>query len=197
MKMKTYVLGLLVLSAVLLGARPAAADQVFFFVRHAERADIPASAPAPATPAPAKPAPAKPAAGQKAAPHGMMMPADPPLSPAGEQRAAKLAAMLSASGIKTIFTSEFKRTRQTAAPLAQKLNLKPVMAAAKDPGPLVEQLRRLQGNALIVGHADTVPDLMRQLGVAETVTIGDNDYDNLFVVVRGANGKATLIRLKY
>jgi hypothetical protein len=33
--------------------------------------------------------------------------------------------------------------------------------------------------------------------VSEPVTIGDNDYDDLFVVVRSANGKATLVRLKY
>jgi len=187
MKM-TRVLGAAVLGVMLLHAGPAAAEQVFFLVRHAERADVPA-APTP---------PAAPAAGQNAAPpHGMMIPADPPRSAAGEQRAAKLAAMLAASGIKAIYTSEYKRTRQTAAPLAQKLNLKPVMAPAKDPGPLVEQLRRLQGNALIVGHADTVPDLMRRLGVTETVTIGDNEYDNLFVVVRSTARKATLIRLKY
>jgi histidine phosphatase superfamily protein (branch 1) len=187
MKM-TRVFAAAVLGLVLLQAGPAAAEQVFFLVRHAERAEAPAPAPPPSTPA----------AGQKGAPpHGMMIPGDPPLSAAGEQRAAKLAAMLSASGIKAIYTSEFKRTRQTAAPLAQKLNLKPIMAAAKDPAPLVQQLRQLQGNALIVGHADTVPDIMRQLGVAETVTIGDNDYDNLFVVVRSAAGKATLVRLKY
>jgi phosphohistidine phosphatase SixA len=178
-----------VLAVTLLHAGPAAADQVFFFVRHAERTD--AAAPTPAPP------PSTPAAAQKGAPHGMMIPADPPLSAAGEQRAAKLAAMLASSGIKAIFTSEYKRTRQTAAPLAQKLNVKPVMAPAKDPAPLVEQLRHLQGSALVVGHADTVPDLMRQLGVTETVVIGDNDYDNLFVVVRTAAGKATLIRLKY
>ena len=64
------------------------------------------------------------------------MPADdPPLSPAGEQRADKLASMLAASNIKFIYTSEFKRTRQTAAPLAKKLSLTAVMAAANDPRP--------------------------------------------------------------
>ena len=185
MILKRVVTGVL-LTAVLAVARPAAADQVFFLVRHAERA---ASAAAPPAAAPR---------GQKAAPsHGMMMPDDPPLSPAGEQRAAKLAAMLANSGIKSIFTSEFKRTRQTAAPLAQKLKLTPMMGAAQDPGPLLAQLRRTQGNSLVVGHADTLPALIRQLGVTEPVTIGDNDYDNLFIVVRGAAGKASLIRLKY
>lgn len=154
----------------------AAADQVIFLVRHAERAAPPAQGAPPS--------------------HGMMAD-DPALSSAGEQRAAKLAAMLAASGITQIFTTEYKRTRQTAAPLAQRLKLTPVMTAAKDPAPLVAQLRRTPGNVLIVGHADTVPDLIRRLGVAGAVSIGENDYDDLFVVVRGAAGKATLVRLKY
>lgn len=164
-------------AAVILLSVPAAAaaDQIIFIVRHAERA-----------------APT----GQAAAPAHGMMGDDPPLSAAGEQRAAKLAAMLAGSGIKQIFTTEFKRTRQTAAPLAQKLKLTPVMAAAKDPAPLVAQLRRTQGNVLIVGHSNTLPDLIRKLGVTQAVTIGDNDYDDLFIVVRTAGG-ATLVRLKY
>jgi len=155
-------------------------------VRHAERA-------ASATP----PTPPAPAPGTKAQPHGMMMPDDPPLSPAGEQRAARLATMLARSGITAIYTSEFKRTRQTAAPLADKLKIKPVMAAAADPAPLVEQIRKAQAPVLVVGHANTVPDLIKALGVTEPVSIGDDDYDNLFVVVRTAAGKATLVRLKY
>jgi broad specificity phosphatase PhoE len=172
------VCALAVLAASLLVARPgAAADQVIFLVRHAERADAPA---APST----------------TASHSMLGD-DPPLSPAGEQRAARLAAMLAGSNVKQIFTSEFKRTRQTAAPLAAKLKLTPVMAAAKDPDPLVAAIRKAPGNVLVVGHANTVPDLIRKLGVTETVTIGDNDYDNLFLVVRSTAGTATLVRLKY
>ena len=180
--------GWLVLALLLVGIRPAAAEQVIFVVRHAERADVPAQPAAPAAAAPTQ---------SKATSHGMMMPDDPPLTPAGEQRAARLAAMLSQSGIKAIYTSEFKRTRQTAAPLADRLKIKPVMAAAKDPGPLVAQLKKAQAPVLVVGHANTLPDLIKALGVTETVTIGDNDYDNLFIIVRAASGKATLIRVKY
>jgi phosphohistidine phosphatase SixA len=167
--------GVVVLLALLAAARPAAAEQVIFLVRHAERADVPSP---------------------PQASHGMLA-EDPPLTPAGEQRAARLAAILAPSGIKAIYTSEFKRTRQTAAPLADRLKIKAVMAAAKDPGPLVAQLKKGPAPALVVGHANTLPDLIKALGVAETVTIGDNDYDDLFVVVRDASGKATLIRLKY
>jgi broad specificity phosphatase PhoE len=143
------------------------------------------------------PAPAPAAQPGAKAPHGMMMPDDPPLSQAGEQRAARLAAMLSASGVTQIITTEFKRTRQTAAPLAQKLKVTPVMSAARDPDPLVARLLKAQAPVLVVGHSNTIPDIIRKLGVREAVTIGDDDYDNLFVVVRGAAGKVTLVRLKY
>jgi broad specificity phosphatase PhoE len=165
-----------VLAAMLTAALPASAEQVIFVVRHAERAPLP---------------------GQSGAAVQGMMGEDPPLNAAGEQRAAKLASVLASAGIRHIYTSEYRRTRQTADPLAKQLELTPVIAAAKDPDPLIAQVRRAQGNVLIVGHANTMPDLLKKLGVTEAVTIGDNDYDNLFIVFRNAAGKATLVRLKY
>ena len=165
------------LAAALLAAGPAAAgDQVIFLVRHAEKGALPA---------------AQPARGKS------MMADDPPLSAAGYDRAAKLAALLASAQLKYIFTTEYLRTRQTAAPLAEKLKLTPVMSASKDPDPLVARVRQVKGNVLIVGHSNTLPDLLKKLGVKDVVNIGDNEYDNLFIVVRPATGGPTLIRLRY
>jgi len=159
----------------------AAADQVIFVVRHAERAATATAA------APGKTPPGHP-----------MMADDPPLSPAGQARAARLETMLASAGIQRIYTTEFKRTRQTAAPLADKLKIQPVMAAAMDPAPLIAQLRKGgKGNVLVVEHANTIPDLLKKLGVKEDVTIGDDEYDNLFIVISRVGEPATLIRLKY
>ena len=170
-------------STVVLSAAVLAADhQVIYVVRHAERA---ASTPQPALP------PNAPGG------HGMMIADDPPLSPAGQARAARLATMLGSADIKRIYTTEFKRTRQTGAPLADKLRITPVMAAAKDPAPLVKQLQQGTGNALVVGHSDTIPDLLKKLGVKDTVTIADDQYDDLFIVIRRVGEPSTLIRLKY
>ena len=152
-----------------------AQQKVIFLVRHAERADTPAGQP--------------PAAG--------MMANDPPLSAAGEQRAAKLSALLASADIRNIFTTEYQRTRQTAAPLAATLQLTPVIAPAKDPDPLIEQIRRAQGNILIVGHSNTLPDLMKRLGVTQPVSIPDSQYGDLFIVVKPESGEATLIRLRF
>lgn len=173
----TRVFAAAALVAALLAARPAtASDQVIFLVRHAEKGASPA---------------AHPAKGKD------MMADDPPLSAAGHDRAAKLAALLASAEVKYIFTTEFRRTRETAAPLAEKLKLTPVMSASKDPAPLVARVRQIKGNVLIVGHSNTLPDLLKKLGVKDVVTIGDNEYDNLFIVVRPATGGPTLIRLRY
>ena len=166
-----------VMAATLMGVPvSAAAGQIVFVVRHAERAPAPA--------------------GQPAAPAHGMLGEDPPLSAAGEQRAARLATMLASAGIRHVFTSEYKRTRQTAAPLAEKLKLTPVMAAAKDPDPLIAQARRAQGNAHCRPFG-TVPELLKKLGVTEPIAIGDNDYDDLFIVVRSRSGEVSLVKLKY
>jgi broad specificity phosphatase PhoE len=170
--------GVLAALLIVIGAAPyaiAGENQIIFVVRHAERA----------------------ASGDKAAETHRMMADDPPLTPAGQARAARLATMLAPAGIERIYTSEFQRTRQTAAPLAQKLKIAPVLAAANDPAPLIAQLIKGKGNALVVGHADTIPELLKKLGVKEAVTIGNDDYDDLFVVIRRVGEPSTLIRLKY
>jgi phosphohistidine phosphatase SixA len=161
--------------ASLLATAAIAQDRVIFIVRHAERADAPA--PTQST-------------------HSMIG-NDVPLSAAGQARAQKLAQVLRSAGIKHVFTTEFQRTRQTAAPLAQQEKLKPVMAPAKDIGVLVQELRQIKEPTLVVGHADTVPQIAKKLGVVADITIADNEYDNLFVVVRPVTGKPTLIRLRY
>ena len=178
MRISTKPLFIAIVCAVLLAAaRLAAAEQVIFVVRHAERADGGAAAGAPAAPG--------------------MMANDPPLSAAGEQRAARLASMLAAAAVRQIVVTEYRRTAQTAAPLAARLGLTPGVIAAREADALAAQLRRADGNVLVVGHSNTIPGLLTRLGVTETITLADNDYDDVFVVFRDASGKASLVRLKY
>ena len=168
------VVALLIVCGVMAGAASsAAADQVIFVVRHAERAD------------------------GGGAPAAGMMATDPPLSAAGTERAKRLAAMLASADVKHIFTTEFARTRQTAAPLADAAKIKAAAISSKDLPALATQVRAADGNVLVVGHSNTVPNLLQQLGVQPPITIADNEYDNLFVVVRPAAGPPTLIRLRY
>jgi broad specificity phosphatase PhoE len=120
---------------------------------------------------------------------------DTDLSEAGRARAEALAKILRDANITAIYTTEFKRTQETAAPLAKALGINPTNLAAKDTGALTEKLRTAHDNALVVGHGNTIPDLIKALGITEPINIAENDYDNLFVVVLAE--KPRLLRLHY
>jgi broad specificity phosphatase PhoE len=151
-------------------ASTAAAQPTIFVVRHAERAD----------------------AGMSGA--GTMA-SDPDLSDAGRARAESLARMLKDAGVVAIYTTEFKRTQQTAAPLAKALGIEMVTVPANTPTTLLEALKNARGNVVVVGHSNTVPDLLRGLGVTPAVKIDDKEFDNLFVVTMGP--KPTMVRLRF
>lgn len=121
--------------------------------------------------------------------------ADPDLSEAGRARAESLATVLKDAGISVIFATELKRTQQTASPLSKSLRLDPVVIPANDSATLITRLRSTPANALVVGHGNTIPDLIKKLGITEPINIAENDYDNLFVVV--LYDRPRLIRLHY
>jgi 2,3-bisphosphoglycerate-dependent phosphoglycerate mutase len=171
---RASLLALVTFTAVAAAAQttppPATGPGAVFLVRHAERADTGSGAPA-------------------------TMGTDPDLSEAGRARAAALAFMLKNAGITAIYTTEYKRTRQTAEPLAKALGIEPVTVGARDLPALVAKLKDATGSVLVVGHSNTVPDAIMALGVSEPVTIGDAEYDNLFVVTRGS--PPHLLRLQF
>lgn len=130
---------------------------------------------------------------------------DERLSVTGRARAARLSEMLKRTGITAIYSTDTERTLGTARPLADALGIKIALYDAKamngrvDSTPLVERLRREAppGTVLVVGHSNTVPSLLAALGCKEAVSIAADEYDNLFVVVPGASGPSTLVRLRY
>ena len=156
-------------AAVVVLATSASAQSVFV-VRHAERADA-------------------------ASGGATMMATDPELSEAGRARAQSLAAILKDAGITAIYTTEYKRTQQTAEPLAKALGLQLTVVPAKDMPGLIDRIKGATANVLVVGHSNTVGEVVGKLGVTEPVTLTDKDYDNLLVVVKGE--KPTLIRLHF
>jgi broad specificity phosphatase PhoE len=121
------------------------------------------------------------------------------LSPEGHARAARLAGILRDAGITHVFVSEYERTAQTAAPLAERLGLTPAVVRADDMGALLERLRATgpKARVLAAGHSDTVPALLKALGCAEPVTIAKAEYDNLFLVIPGDQSSPLLLRLRY
>jgi broad specificity phosphatase PhoE len=119
---------------------------------------------------------------------------DPPLSAAGEARAAKLAAMLGDAGITAIFATEFKRTQDTAKPLAAKLKLTVQTVPGDQTAQLMAQLKKHPNDiVLIVGHSNTLPEVIKALG-GPAVTIPDPEFDNLFLFAPAAKA---FTRLRY
>jgi phosphohistidine phosphatase SixA len=105
---------------------------------------------------------------------------EPELSPQGQKRADALAHILKDSQITSVFVTEFKRTHETATPTARATHVSPPVVPANDIGALVEKLRTLNGNALVGGHGNTIPDLLKALGIATLVSIPDDDYTEVF-----------------
>jgi phosphohistidine phosphatase SixA len=165
--MKRVALLFLIL-VVLAPARLATAQEAIYLVRHAERAD---------------------------------QSADSRLSTEGVGRSYRLRDMLKDAGITKIYTTELRRTIETAAPLAAAAHIAPVPFAPDDAGTgaLMASVRAVgpRDRVLIVGHSNTLPDLLRAAGVTTSVAIKDDEYDNLFIVVPQKGAPPVLIRLRY
>jgi broad specificity phosphatase PhoE len=123
------------------------------------------------------------------------VPSDTGLSEAGRARARSLGQELNGAKITAIFTSEYRRTKETASPLAQSLGIRPEVVAADDLRSLLAKLQAAPGNVLVVGHSNTVPQIINALGVSGRVAISESDYDNLFIIVH--EPEARLIHLHY
>jgi broad specificity phosphatase PhoE len=106
------------------------------------------------------------------------------LSPAGRQRALALADMLANRGIDSIFTTPYRRTRQTAEPLAKRINVRSVDYALKPLEAITSRVSRTQNKTvLVVGHSNTILEIAKGLGAKPTLTkIESGDFDNLLQV---------------
>ena len=137
-------------------------------------------------------------------------PDDPPLLESGSRRAQELAHILGKAGIKAIYTSQFLRTKQTAEPLAKRLGIDStairIKMSASNPREISQETikemaarvyERAGENALIVGHSNTIPEVIRGLGGDVVPTIDEKEYDNIYVVTVYARGKAKVTHLKY
>ncbi|HET9863115.1 MAG TPA: phosphoglycerate mutase family protein [Steroidobacteraceae bacterium] len=130
---------------------------------------------------------------------------DAPLSPQGEQRATHLAQMFgdaeSFGRVQQIYVTDTRRSQQTAAALAQRLNLRPTIVAGKPSASELAHrvLRENRGGlAIVVGHANTVPALVAKLsGADEVPAMGGEEYDTLYVVTVPTIGRASVLRMKY
>ena len=118
---------------------------------------------------------------------------DPDLTPQGQQRAQNIAAMLAKTGIAHVFSTPTNRTRQTAQPLAQASGLTVQLYDPKAPQALLAKVKTLTGPVLVVGHSNTLPELVRLFGGQPGSDIADNEYDRLYQLIPGPNAAVTTV----
>lgn len=118
---------------------------------------------------------------------------DPGLSAAGELRAGLLADVLRDAGITAIWSTDYQRTRGTAAPLARRLGLEVRSYDPGDLGRFARQLLATPGRHLVVGHSNTTPELARALGGNPHGAIAETEYDRLYSITVGRETVTTAL----
>ena len=134
---------------------------------------------------------------EQAAGTGNMMNNDPALSEAGKVRAIVLKDELKNKHIRYIYSTNTLRTRSTAQPLSEATGVGIQLYSSADS--LVMELKKIKkGNVLVVGHSNTVDDIVNKLCNETKVPadLADSQFDNLFIV-KYKGKKITFIRHKY
>lgn len=148
------------------------ATTTVIFVRHAEKASVPTE--------------------------------DAGLSPAGQRRVEELRRQLVdadvVAGIDAVYSTPFRRTEETARPIADALGLPVFTYDVADTEAIIEYIvREHKGKIiLVVGHSNTLPALMADMGASKKVPpIAEDEYDNIYIVSIPWFGKTKTIRLRY
>jgi phosphohistidine phosphatase SixA len=107
---------------------------------------------------------------------------DPGLSEAGQRGAGRLVAFFAGRPPAAIYVSTTRRARETAAPLAARLGLIPKDYAPTDVDGLVARVKAEKGIVLIVGHSNTVPEIVEKLGGARPADIAEDRFGDIWHV---------------
>lgn len=123
---------------------------------------------------------------EKALPAGTstMMKNDPPLSEAGKERAETLKDVLKTEKIRYIFATNTIRTQSTGEPTSAYFNLSIETYSPVPDSAFIYRLKTLKKNALVVGHSNTVDDIVNMLCGSPKIPgdLKETEYDNLFIL---------------
>ncbi len=162
--------------ALLVAAKPPVdSSTTYTIVRHAEKATV-------------------------AGADGIFDAKDPPLSTVGQTHAAALASALRNAAVYAVYATPFKRTQSTAQPSAADHGLK--VSSYAPNLPIHEFVAQLQASAkpgavLVIGHSNTVPEIVAALCHCPAPSLSDADYGDRFDVRVDADGRASLTHLRY
>lgn len=128
----------------------------------------------------------------------MWLGTDMPLSAAGERRAQELARVLEEAGVTAIYVTKWRRSRDTALPLAGALGDSLRVLEGRDFAAQARMLRAHRGGTIaVIGHSDTVPQLHEALTGAPWRGYRGGEWDMLLVVTLGPGGAWRTVPIKY
>ncbi len=129
---------------------------------------------------------------------------DPPLNSLGRQRAELLADIMQdidvIAGVDAIYVSEHRRTQETAAPIAERLE---VEVQIRDPYLFEPFMGQVQDEhkgeiVLVVTLSDAIAPLVEELHGSKNVPeIVENEYGNIYIVTIPWFGKVKTLRMRY
>jgi 2,3-bisphosphoglycerate-dependent phosphoglycerate mutase len=116
---------------------------------------------------------------------------DPDLKPEGVERAKRITAMLKDIPVDAIYTTNYKRTRNTVAPLAEAKGLPLQQYEAFKPGVIEDMIAKHKGGTIVIsGHSNNIPWTANLLVGKEVYKdFTDADYDNMLIVSVVEKGK--------
>jgi phosphohistidine phosphatase SixA len=122
---------------------------------------------------------------------------DPGLSEDGARQARLLAEWFSGKAAPSaIYTSSFRRARETAAPLAARLGVTPKLYDPASTDALVASVAGEAGSVLVVGHSNTVPDIVERLGGARPQPIQHDQHGDIWIVSGAGNVERAKLEAK-
>lgn len=119
---------------------------------------------------------------------------DPDLTAEGQRTAAILAGWFRAERPRAIYVSDYRRTRQTAAPLAARLGLTPIVYDPADTPGLIARVRAGPQPALVVGHSNTVPEIVAGFGGPRPAPLVHEDFGDIWRI--GPDGATARLRIE-
>jgi len=120
---------------------------------------------------------------------------DPELTEIGNQRSEKLADWFSDKDIEVIWSSDYKRTRDTATPILAKLEIDLTLYDPRNLPEITEKLLAQKHTTLVIGHSNTTPQLARLLCNCEIADMDETEHDRL-IVISIHDGKAQVKTLQ-
>ena len=125
---------------------------------------------------------------------------DPPLTAEGESRARRLAYMLKDTPLQAIYTTNFRRTRSTAQPLAEIRSLEVQLYEPYKPDVIAQMVQQHKGGTVVLtGHSNNIPWTANLLLGREVYKdYAESQYGILLIVTVGATNEGTTVtRLNY